>query len=73
MLSVNGFIGDLASCYHSIQDVIAVDAVVLQASGIELDDGPGFTTEAYIGVATVVPDLIKTKVAFMLDEILIIA
>jgi len=39
--------------------MITVDTIVLQTSGIELADGAGLATEAAIGIATVVPDLIE--------------
>ena len=45
MFGADSCIGDLASGYHSIQDVIAIDAVVLQTPGIELADSAGLATE----------------------------
>ena len=69
----NGFIGYFASRYHSIQDVITIDTVVLQTSGIELTDGTGLATEGSVGIATVVPDLIETAIGFSFDQAFIVA
>ena len=73
MLSADGFIGDLASGDHSIQDVIAVDAVVLQASGIEFTDGAGLATELALSISYVIPDLIEAAVCLILYGYLIVA
>ena len=68
MIQGYGFIGYLAARNNSIQDMIAVDTVILQSPGIELTDGTGLTTEGSIGVATVVPYLIETTIGFSLDQ-----
>ena len=73
MIQGYGFIGDLASRYHSIQDVITIDTIVLQTSGIKLADGTGLASESSVGVAPVVPNLIKTAISFSFDQALIIA
>ena len=73
MFGADSFIGDLASRNHSVQDVIAVDAVVLQASGIEFPDGAGLATELTERIAQVIPELIETAVGFGFDADLIVA
>jgi hypothetical protein len=55
-------IGDLAARYHSIQDVITIDTVILQTSGIELADGAGLAGERAMGDDLVIPDIIKAPV-----------
>ena len=72
MFCANGFIGYLASGYYSIQDVIAVNTVVLQTPGIELTDGTGLATEGSIGIATIVPDLVEAAIGFMLDQTFVV-
>lgn len=73
MLGADSCIGDFVSCYCSIQDVIALDAVVQQSSGIEFSDGAGLATEAAIGIAPVVPDIIDPAISFSFDQTVIVA
>ena len=65
MFCANSLIGYLASGYHSIQDVIAVDTVILQTPGIKLTYGTGLAIKGSIGIAPVVPYLIETAIGFI--------
>lgn len=73
MFCTNSLIGYLASGYHSIEDVIAIDTVVLQTPGIELADGAGLAAELTLGIADVIPELIEAAVGFIFDADLVIA
>jgi len=53
--------------------VIAIDAVVLQASGIKLTDRAGLTTELALNVSEVVPELIESAVGLVLNVYGIVA
>ena len=68
MIQGYGFIGNLAARNNSVQDVIAIDAVILQSSGIKLSDAAGLTTELALSIAYVVPYLIETTVGFVFDS-----
>lgn len=66
-------IGDLGSSDRSIQDVVGIDAIVLQSSCIEFADDAGLAAELAEGIAQVIPELIEAAVSLILNADLIVA